>query len=94
MGSLGVPEMMLIFVLALVLFGPKKLPEIGRTLGKAITEFRRASTELKSTFEKEMQTQSRKRNRSNRKWPAVIAASLTTTTIRPMIPRSMGPLPK
>ncbi len=56
MGSLGVPEMMLIFVLALVLFGPKKLPEIGRTLGKAITEFRKASTELKATFEREMQT--------------------------------------
>jgi sec-independent protein translocase protein TatA len=55
MGSLGVPEMMLIFVLALVLFGPKKLPEIGRTLGKAITEFRKASSELKNTFTTEMQ---------------------------------------
>jgi TatA/E family protein of Tat protein translocase len=48
--------MILIFILALVLFGPKKLPEIGRTLGKAITEFKKASTELKSTFEREMQT--------------------------------------
>jgi sec-independent protein translocase protein TatA len=46
--------MMFILVLALVLFGPKKLPEIGRTVGKAITEFRRASDELKSTFEREM----------------------------------------
>jgi sec-independent protein translocase protein TatA len=55
MGPLGVPEMMLIFVLALVLFGPKKLPEIGRTLGKAITEFRKASSELKNTFTTEMQ---------------------------------------
>lgn len=55
MGSLGVPEMILLFILALVLFGPKKLPEIGRTVGKAITEFRRASTDLKATFEKEMQ---------------------------------------
>ena len=42
MGPLGVPEMMVIFLLALVLFGPKKLPELGRTLGKALTEFRRA----------------------------------------------------
>jgi sec-independent protein translocase protein TatA len=49
------PEMMFIMVLALVLFGPKKLPEIGRTVGKAINEFRRASSELKSTFEREMQ---------------------------------------
>jgi sec-independent protein translocase protein TatA len=48
--------MMFIAVLALVLFGPKKLPEIGRTVGKAISEFKRASTELKSTFEREMQT--------------------------------------
>jgi sec-independent protein translocase protein TatA len=51
MGTLGVPEMIAIFVIALLLFGPKKLPELGRTLGKAITEFRRASNELKATFE-------------------------------------------
>jgi len=54
MGTLGYQEMVFIFLLALVLFGPKKLPEIGRTLGKAMTEFRRASNELKSTFEREM----------------------------------------
>ena len=55
MGSLGVPEMIFIFVLALLLFGPKKLPEVGRTLGKAMSEFRRASSELKATFDREMQ---------------------------------------
>jgi sec-independent protein translocase protein TatA len=55
MGTLGVPEMIVIFIVALVLFGPKKLPELGRTIGKAITEFRRASSDLKSTFEREMQ---------------------------------------
>jgi sec-independent protein translocase protein TatA len=54
--SVGWQEMVLIFVVALVLFGPKKLPELGRTLGKAITEFRRASSELRSTFEREMQS--------------------------------------
>jgi TatA/E family protein of Tat protein translocase len=43
--------MIAIFVIALVIFGPKKLPELGRTLGKAITEFRRAKNELKNTFE-------------------------------------------
>ena len=51
MGPIGVQEMIAIFVIALVLFGPKKLPELGRTLGKAISEFRRAKNELKSTFE-------------------------------------------
>ena len=56
MGSLGVPEMIFIFVLALLLFGPKKLPEVGRTIGKAMGEFRRASSELKATFDREMQT--------------------------------------
>src|SRR5258708_16326 len=55
MGSVGVQEMIVIFLVALVLFGPKKLPELGKTLGKAITEFRRASTDLKATFEREMQ---------------------------------------
>ena len=54
MGPLGYPEMIFIFFLALILFGPKKLPELGRTVGKALTEFRRASNELKSTFDREM----------------------------------------
>lgn len=54
MGPLGMQEMIFIFVLALLIFGPKKLPELGKTLGKAITEFRRASTELKSTFDREL----------------------------------------
>jgi TatA/E family protein of Tat protein translocase len=56
MGTLGVQEMVVIFLLALVLFGPKKLPELGRTIGKALTEFRRASSDLKATFEREMQS--------------------------------------
>ena len=55
MGTLGVQEMIIVFLVALVLFGPRKLPELGRTIGKAITEFRRASTDLKSTFDREMQ---------------------------------------
>ena len=54
MGPLGMQEMVFIFVLALLIFGPKKLPELGKTLGKAMTEFRRASMELKSTFDREM----------------------------------------
>src|SRR5579872_4781497 len=54
MGPVGVQEMIVIFLVALVLFGPKKLPELGKTIGKAITEFRRAQSELKSTFETHM----------------------------------------
>ena len=56
MGTVGIQEMIVIFGIALVLFGPKKLPELGRTIGKAITEFRRASNDLKASFEREMQT--------------------------------------
>src|SRR5579872_292759 len=54
MGPVGVQEMIVIFLVALVLFGPKKLPELGKTIGKAITEFRRAQSELKATFETHM----------------------------------------
>ena len=54
MGPLGPQEIVFIFILALVLFGPKELPKLGRTLGKAMTEFRRAQSELKATFDREM----------------------------------------
>ena len=55
MGPLGTQELVVIFLLALLLFGPKKLPELGRTIGKAMTEFRRSQGELKATFDREMQ---------------------------------------
>src|SRR5437764_11220799 len=53
-GSLGLPELLMIFVVALIVFGPKRLPEIGRTLGKALGEFKKASDELKNTIEREV----------------------------------------
>jgi len=53
-GSLGLPELMLIFIVALIVFGPKKLPEIGRTLGKAMGEFKKATDDLKNTIEREV----------------------------------------
>jgi sec-independent protein translocase protein TatA len=54
MGPLGWQETVFIFILALLIFGPRKLPELGKTIGKAMTEFRRASAELKSTWNREM----------------------------------------
>jgi sec-independent protein translocase protein TatA len=54
MWNLGWPEMMVVFVLALLLFGPKKLPEVGKQVAKALGEFRRASNELKDTWHREM----------------------------------------
>ena len=51
MWNLGFPELVIIFVVALVIFGPRKLPELGRSLGKGLSEFKRASNELKRTWE-------------------------------------------
>jgi TatA/E family protein of Tat protein translocase len=51
MGQLGFSEMLVIFVVALLVFGPKKLPELGKSLGKGIREFRKATDELKSTWD-------------------------------------------
>jgi sec-independent protein translocase protein TatA len=55
-GTLGTQEIVVIFILALLLFGPKKLPELGRTIAKTIGEFRRASSDLKATFDREMKS--------------------------------------
>src|SRR5215467_10700662 len=53
-GSIGMPELIIIFVIALIIFGPRKLPEIGRSLGKSLAEFKKASNELKHTLEEEI----------------------------------------
>lgn len=52
--NLGMPEMIFIFVLALIIFGPKKLPEVGREIGKALAEFKRASNDFKNQLENEI----------------------------------------
>ncbi len=54
-GSIGMPELILIFIVALLVFGPRKLPEIGKSLGKGLAEFKRASDELKKTIETEIE---------------------------------------
>lgn len=53
-GPLGLPEIIFIFVLALLVFGPKRLPELGRAVGRALGEVRRATGELKSSFDTEL----------------------------------------
>jgi sec-independent protein translocase protein TatA len=53
-GSIGMPELILIFIVALLVFGPKKLPELGKSLGRGLAEFKRASEDLKKTIEDEI----------------------------------------
>lgn len=55
-GSVGFPELMFIFVIALLLFGPRQLPNIGKSLGRALAEFKRASNDFKRTIEEEVAT--------------------------------------
>ncbi len=55
MGSIGFPELLVIFVIALIVFGPRRLPEIGKALGQGINEFKRASRDLQNRLEQEIE---------------------------------------
>jgi sec-independent protein translocase protein TatA len=63
-GSIGMPELVIILVIALIIFGPRKLPELGRSLGKSIGEFKRASNELRHTLDEEIRVEEQKEQRS------------------------------
>ena len=93
-GSIGMPELIIIFVIALIIFGPRKLPELGRSLGKSLAEFKRASNELKSTLEEEIRLEETRTSleESKAKAAAQAAAAATTAAAEPT-PHAEQPVP-
>jgi sec-independent protein translocase protein TatA len=78
MGPLGFPELIIIFVVALLVFGPRKLPELGRSLGKGLSEFKRASNDLRQTLDDEIRDEER---RTALTTPPVTAAATTSPVV-------------
>lgn len=82
--SVGMPELIIILVIALIIFGPRKLPELGRSLGKSIGEFRKASNELKSTLEEEIRLEEQKEQRAKVEAEQTSAVEAGTMTEPPL----------
>jgi Tat protein translocase TatB subunit len=74
-GSIGMPELLIIFVIALIFFGPRKLPELGRSLGRSLSEFKRASNELRNTLEEEIRVEEQREATRKVEEPAPAPAS-------------------
>lgn len=92
---LSIPHLIIIFVVALVVFGPEKLPELARTLGKVMGEFRRATGDLRSTFEDHMRDLEREadiRKIASPK-PAAPTSPTSAVTTAPSSPQPTGTVP-
>ncbi len=76
-GPIGMPELVIIFVIALIVFGPRKLPQLGKSLGRSLAEFKRASNDLRSTLEDEIRVE------DSRKDKPEVSASATETVTKP-----------
>jgi TatA/E family protein of Tat protein translocase len=79
-GSIGMPELIIILVIALIIFGPRKLPELGKSLGRSLNEFKRASTDLQNTLEQEIKLEEQKEQQAKARQADTPAAADTTDT--------------
>ena len=82
-GSIGMPELIIIFVIALIIFGPRKLPELGKSLGKSIAEFKRASNELRNTLDEEIRIEEQ-RTAAQAARPTPPATTATEESVAPL----------
>jgi TatA/E family protein of Tat protein translocase len=98
-GSIGMPELIIILTIALIIFGPRKLPELGRSLGKSIHEFKKASNELRNTLDEEIRLEEQRTTEQQRtieqqrtldQQRAAEAASRSQATEEQGIPRQTG----
>ena len=89
-GSIGMPELIIIFVIALIIFGPRKLPELGRSLGKSIAEFKKASNELKSTLEEEIRLEEQRSHASRRRRRSRVTAPSPRPATPTRVDRARG----
>jgi len=96
LGSIGMPELIIILTIALIIFGPRKLPELGRSLGKSLSEFKRASNELRNTLDEEIRLEEQRSTERQRQpepsRPAAVddASTHGSHTHDESIPRKAG----
>ena len=86
-GTIGMQELIIIFVIALIIFGPRRLPELGKSLGKSIAEFKRASNELRNTLEEEIRVDEQRQTQA-------AAGPDASPAGRPPVPASASPSPR
>lgn len=79
-GSIGMPELIIILVIALIIFGPRKLPELGKSLGRSLNEFKRASQDLQNSLEQEIKLEEQKEAREKAEKPAPVAPAADTVS--------------